>query len=398
MARKRVAESPPYTASVFRWARVRAGYDAETAAKKLSVPVSNLLDWEDDKGGLVPTVNQARQMATLYGRSFLEWFLPAPPDLPEPKLIPDFRVYRDAADPSDTRELLDAQLWAESHRDSAIDLYSDLKEEIPTGCERIFAGIDDDVENVATSVREIMEFPIEQQAGFNSQQRLAIPGLIRDKIEALGILTLRRSDLKRYGVRGFCIAEFPLPVIVFTSESPNAQTFTLGHELGHVLLRQSALSGPWTRRGGEFGARVIEAWCNSFSAAFLMPRATVLAREPIPNSPRESLSDNFIKDFADYFGVSEQAMLIRLVNLDYVEADYYWNVKRPAYEQIERDFKQFGRPKFYGRRYSSSLGNLYTSLVLEALQAGRITNHNAAEFMGIKNFSHLHDIRENYGT
>ena len=49
-----------------------------------------------------------------------------------------------------------------------------------------------------------------------------------------------------------------------------------------------------------------------------------------------------------------------------------------------------------GTRYKNKLGNLYTSLVMQAWTAGRITNHNAAEFMGIKNLQHLRDIRSEY--
>jgi Zn-dependent peptidase ImmA (M78 family)/transcriptional regulator with XRE-family HTH domain len=399
MARKRTADSPPFTPAVFRWARDRAGYSIEDVAKKLSIPRENLLDWESDNGALAPTVKQARDLAALYGRSFLEWFLPAPPDLPEPNLIPDFRLYRGAEDYSDTRELLDAQLWAETQRDNALDLYSELSEDVPRVPETLFATIEHDADVVSATVREAMRFPIEQQAGrITTQERAGIPSLIRDKIESLGILTLRRSDLKRYGVRGFCIADFPLPVIVFTSESPNAQAFTLVHELAHVLIQQSAISGAIPRQGGDAAIRITENWCNNFAAAFLIPRPTVLAKCPIPNTPRESIPDAEIVNLANYFGVSEHAMLIRLVELKYVEASYYWDVKRQIYDEEERDFKAFRRPKFYGRRYASSLGTLYTSLVLEAWDAGRITNHNAAEFMGIKNLAHLHEIRENFGT
>lgn len=53
-----------------------------------------------------------------------------------------------------------------------------------------------------------------------------------------------------------------------------------------------------------------------------------------------------------------------------------------------------GRPKYYGSRYRSSLGNLYTGFVIEAWNSGRITNHSAAEYMGIKNFEHLFAIRD----
>ena len=63
----------------------------------------------------------------------------------------------------------------------------------------------------------------------------------------------------------------------------------------------------------------------------------------------------------------------------------------------ERNFKQFGRAEYYGTRYRNTLGDLYTGLVLQAWTSGRITNDNAAEFMGIKNFSHLNDIREHFG-
>jgi hypothetical protein len=35
---------------------------------------------------------------------------------------------------------------------------------------------------------------------------------------------------------------------------------------------------------------------------------------------------------------------------------------------------------------------------MEAWGTDRITNHNAAEFMGIKNLRHLNDIRQHFGT
>ncbi len=397
MARKRTVDSPQFTPAVFRWARDRAGYNVEEAARKLGVRPELIADWENERGELFPTVRQARDLAALYGRSFLEWFLPAPPDLPEPSLIPDFRLYREASDPSETRELLDAQLWAETQRDNALDLYSEIGE-TPTEF-RTRATTESDVEEIAALVRSAMQFPIEQQAGLlNGAQRAEIPRVIRDKIESLGVLTLRIPELKRYGIRGFCIAKFPLPVVVFTSESPNAQSFTLAHELGHVLLRQSAISGNIPRQGGDIKARQIEDWCNRFAAALLIPRSTVLARYPIPNAPKEVMPDTQINELAAYFGVSSHAMLIRLVELRYVKASYYWDVKKVEYEKEEREYKAFGRPKFYGRRYTNLLGRLYTALVMEAWESGRITNHNAAEFMGIKNLAHLNDIRRNFGT
>ena len=120
MAQERTADSIPFTPAVFRWARGRAGYTIDAAAEKLGIPKDNLADWENDDGILAPTVKQARDLAALYGRSFLEWFLPFPPDLPEPTRIPDFRLYRDVGTPSEDRDLLDAQIWAETQREKRV--------------------------------------------------------------------------------------------------------------------------------------------------------------------------------------------------------------------------------------------------------------------------------------
>jgi hypothetical protein len=83
------------------------------------------------------------------------------------------------------------------------------------------------------------------------------------------------------------------------------------------------------------------------------------------------------------------------VHLGYVDSRYYWDVKRPQFDEEERNYSSFGIPSYYGSRYRASLGDFYTNLVIEAWSAGRITNHNAAEYMGIKNISHLFDIRDN---
>lgn len=66
-------------------------------------------------------------------------------------------------------------------------------------------------------------------------------------------------------------------------------------------------------------------------------------------------------------------MLIRLVHLGYVERRYYWELKKSQYKREEADFRSFGRPSYYGSRYRSTLDDLYTGLVMEAWNAGRIT-------------------------
>ena len=142
-----------------------------------------------------------------------------------------------------------------------------------------------------------------------------------------------------------------------------------------------------------------EKWCDQFAASFLMPADAVREQMgSIPNKPADDVSDAQLSKIAKYFAVSPHAMLIRLVHLGYVKDSFYWNNKKSKFDIEEANFRQFGRAPFYGTRYQNTLGDLYTGLVIEAWNSGRITNHNAAEFMGIKNLSHLYDIREHFGN
>jgi Zn-dependent peptidase ImmA (M78 family)/transcriptional regulator with XRE-family HTH domain len=382
---------------MLRWVRDLAGKSIEQAAKRVSVREEQVADWESEVPTKAPTVRQARELAELYQVSYLEFFRPELPVLPDPKLIPDFRLFRAAADPSETKELKSIQLWAEVQRINALDLYAEVGEAPPPISKSLFTTTKATPEGVAEKAREALNFPIAQQIGRSTEGRRQIPGELRRRIEALGILTLRRTDIGSLRVRGFCIAIFPLPIIVIGSEAPTAQVFTLAHELAHVLIRQSAISGPIPREGGDAEERRVEEWCNRFASAFLMPRRAVGEYLAPPPSPLAELPDEKLHGAALHFGVSDHAMLIRFVHLGYVGADYYWNAKKPQFDKEEAEYKGGGLAPYYGTRYRNKQGDLYTSLVLDAWSMGRITGHHAAEYMGIKNIQHMLDIRDNYG-
>jgi Zn-dependent peptidase ImmA (M78 family) len=171
----------------------------------------------------------------------------------------------------------------------------------------------------------------------------------------------------------------------------------MAHELGHVMLQQSAMSGPPTDSDGATPEGVIENWCNEFAGAFLVPADALSHIWPKPNQPESRISDEELGRLARLFAVSRHAMLIRLCGLGYVDRAYYWNIMRPRFLREEADFQGGGRPLYYGTRYRNANGDLLTGLVLEAWGNGRITNHNAAEIMGIKSLKHLFDIRDHFG-
>jgi transcriptional regulator with XRE-family HTH domain len=81
----------PFNSEVLRWAREWRQRSIDDAAKKVGARPEQIKAWES--GEAVPTVRQARILADFYDRAFLEFFLPEPPDVPEPRILPDFRMH-----------------------------------------------------------------------------------------------------------------------------------------------------------------------------------------------------------------------------------------------------------------------------------------------------------------
>lgn len=379
--------------AMLKWAREWRGRTIEEAAAKLKKAPDVIEGWEQSQGK--PTVRQARILADFYDRSFLEFFLSEPPTLHEPEVIPDFRMHAGITAPDRDRETKLIHQWAQTQRVNALDLYEELGEEPSEIPPHLFATLNSDPGDVANRVREAVGFSIQAQINLRKSGIDELPKILRRTLETIGVLTLKHGGLKMLGIRGICLAVFPLPVIVFHNEAPTAQAFTLMHELGHVLTKKSGITGP---RRTYYEHQPVEQWCDRFAASFLMPEQAVISLYgERPKRPAASIEDADLERLADIFRVSPHAMLIRLVYLGHVEAAYYWDVKKPQFDSVENEYRPFGRSRFYGRRYQTSLGDLYTGLVLEAWGAGRITSHNAAEYMGIKKLDHLRDIRDEFG-
>jgi Zn-dependent peptidase ImmA (M78 family) len=379
---------------VLRSAREWRGRTVEEAAEKINKRPEDVIAWETNAGA--PTVRQARILAEFYGRAFLEFFLPELPVVPLPALVPDYRMQAGVPPPTDNRELQALQQWAETQRLNALDLFDELGEQAPQIPQTLFKTLSSDASEATKAAREALKFSIQDQIRLTKSQADGLPNILRRKFETLGILTLKHTDLKDFGVRGICIADFPLPVIVFRNEAPSAQAFTLAHELAHVITKQSGITGP---RSVEYDGSPVEKWADKFAAAFLMPAEQIEAVfDDRPALPADVISDEHLNRLAEIFRVSPHAMMIRLVHLGYVRSSYYWQIKKPQFDADEREYRSYGRSRYYGSRYKSRLGDLYTGLVLEVWSTGKITNHNAAEYMGIKNISHLNDIRDHFSV
>jgi Zn-dependent peptidase ImmA (M78 family)/DNA-binding XRE family transcriptional regulator len=387
-------ERAPFNRDVLRWARERVRLSPDGAASVAGVTPDHIIRWE--AGPDVPTVKQARKLATVYDVPFMELLSKEQPRIKALELVPDFRLHSGAESPAEQYELLLIQAEAEETRLNALDLYDMLGIKPPVLDEAFYWALSKSPEAAAASARELVGLPMNEQYSRKGNDKDKFVNAFRNYLERVGIITMKNSGLTAFGARGVCLFASPLPVLIFSKEAPTAQAFTLAHELGHVALKESGISGPIGMSPSRTRARQVEDWCNGFAGAFLMPRNEVARVLPPPRRPESAIDDSKISAVANAFCVSRHAALVRLVALRYVEDDFYWRVKRPQFIEQEKEYKGGGRPKYYGSRFRSSRGDLYTGLVLEAWSNGIITNHNAAEFMGIKNLAHLDAIRNHF--
>jgi Zn-dependent peptidase ImmA (M78 family) len=113
-------------------------------------------------------------------------------------------------------------------------------------------------------------------------------------------------------------------VVVQESDVPNRQRFTVGHEIAHHFLKHQFAPGEHvhvdrghyvSQRGprSSTGLDPKEIEANQFAAALLMPSR--LVRQEVSKFGTAHLLDHHVSALAETFGVSEQAMTIRLTAL-----------------------------------------------------------------------------------
>ena len=111
-------------------------------------------------------------------------------------------------------------------------------------------------------------------------------------------------------------------VAINQSQHRNRQRFTLAHEIGHLLLHAKGDRVFVDRRffrnaASSKGELREEIQANAFAASLLMPSALV---DKYIDAD-DGITDIDVFRLATRFEVSEQAMTLRLVKLDYIEPD-----------------------------------------------------------------------------
>ena len=207
--------------------------------------------------------------------------------------------------------------------------------------------------------------------------------ILRDAVEAAGVYVLLIGNLGHWtsnlspGVfRGMALADEVAPFIVVNeTDSKAAWPFTLLHELGHILLGQSGISG-------YDSEQVIERLCDDAAAKFLLGREEL--QELAGVADLDGLIDQ-IGVFANARKVSRKMVAYNLLRERLIDAAMYRQLAaRFDEDRLEVPRKPAkGAPDYYVvRRHRVGQGLL--ALVDRMVAGGALTTTKAGKVLGVK--------------
>ena len=215
--------------------------------------------------------------------------------------------------------------------------------------------------------------------------------LLRRNIETSGIFVLLKGDLGNYVTtidtrifRGFSISDSIAPfVIINDNDARSAWSFTLLHEMVHILLGQTGVSG-------DYSENEVERFCDDVAGNFLLPTDD-LDRLAIHDSDDTQIISERIGNFADKVKVSRTMVAYRAYRHSKISqktynylSDFYrreWHEQREHTREQARS--QDGGPSYYTVR-RHRLGNRIIDLTSRMVAGGALSTSRAARILGVK--------------
>lgn len=340
----------PVTPSVLRWAREESGFTLAEEAKRAGVRTEVAAAWES--GDAQPTLAQLRAVADAMGRPVAFFLTQEPPEV-HAVVPPDFRSQAGTLSSALRREIRSAQ----ERREAFLELDDTGRQWDPPA------------HTSAVDVREWLAVGLDAIRE-TSDDAAALKIWIR-AVENRGALVFQMSRIDVQECRGFSLAYTTCPVIVLNgADAPQARSFTLLHEVAHVLDHDGGLCLL------QDDIR-IERRCNQRAAEILMPALA------IKSLARRAAGLELVNAVVRAFRVSPSAAAFRLHDLDLIEPSVVSQVLARAAEAARRveSRETAGGPAHHvlARR---NLGERYVSAVLDAMHSEAITLTDATYLLG----------------
>ncbi len=375
------------TPSVLEWARVEAGLPPERAAKRAGVSPERLLAWE--RGEAKPTLRQAQVLAKLYHRALSIFFLPEKPALPP--LAAEYRRLPGIEPGAESAELRLAIRVMSQRRETAIALSEELG--YPIAEFTLAANLNESSRAVGARLRTALGVTPQEQLAWRDEWQAWRRW--REAVENLGVLVFQFPKVSLQQVRGVTLPHFPLPVIGINSKetSAGARSFTLMHELAHlalaaareedVALRERRPDADWQR---------VEQFAEEVASHALIPQETLgLFLRQAAVRP-DAWDIPLVRQLASKFRITPLAMATRLRAAGALSWDAYRRWKEAWDDYVASLPPRRGGFASPVEKTIGRAGRPFAQLVLEALDANRITAVEACRYLDLR-FDHLEKLR-----
>ncbi len=382
---------PRVNPEIVIWARETAGLTQEEAAKKLGFqdsPKSSAIEKLAgvENGQREPSRPQLVRMAEQYRRPLLTFYLSKPPVTGNRGA--DFRALPKDYPASD-EALLDALIRDIRARQSMVRVILEDEDE----AERLpFVGSHWIEDGPATVLRSLQTLLSLDSAVYRAQpSATAAFDLLRRSAEGANIFVLLKGDLGNYVTtidttvfRGFSIADQVAPFIVINDQDARpAWSFTLLHEVVHLLLGQTGVSG-------EYSENEVERFCDDVAGNFLLP-SSELGQLALDDSRDFGTISERVSAFANSFKVSRTMVAYKAYRSNLITQDTYgrlstlyrreWRQEREQ-SRVQAREREGGPDYYIVRRHR--LGNRIINLAKRMMEADALSTSKAAQILGIK--------------
>ncbi|TWI71279.1 uncharacterized protein DUF955 [Bradyrhizobium huanghuaihaiense] len=379
---------PDVNPDILVWARESAGLAPEEAVRKLGISTTKNMSGAEklaayEKGVLSPSRPLLLKMSQQYRRPLVAFYMKSRPA--DGTRSEDFRNIPDRDPDSDI--LISVLVRNVRARQSAVrEILAD--DETPPLKFVASKSVKDGSAAVLKSIIEVTGIKREE---FRSK---ASPELafayLRTKIEAVGVFVLLIGNLGSHhtaidaeAFRGFALADKIAPfVVVNDQDAKTAWSFTLLHELAHIWLGASGISG-------KVSDAETEKFCNTVANLFFLSEGELDELKITKNtSLQEAISA--IAEFARRRHVSGSMVAYGLLRKGRITEETWraithffaaqWRKSRD--DQKQRDQDSTGPSYYVVRRHR--LGRALMHTVSRALSEGTLSHTRASQILGVK--------------
>lgn len=366
------------------WCCADHGITRDELAREIDIAPASFTKVMAGEMGL--TFNQLRKLAAFFGRGTLFFMEPGPVN--EAKVhSPQFRTLSNQKPELSHRLKL---LIERVERQRTVFLA--LREELdPADVVRFsppdLAGLS--IPAAASCVREWLG--LSDRNDFDSY---------RQAIEARGLLVFRSNGYngqwqiaKENPILGFSLYEPECPVIVVKKQDVDTrQSFTLMHELGHILLHRASSIDD---EGDLYSADGEEREANAFAGHLLVPDRFLLSIRDNERPADVAEFDDWLQPQRRAWGVSGEMILRRLMDAGRLPNAAYAAYRQWSQQRVIPE-KEGGSREHRNREPRHIFGDGYVRTVLEAMNARRITLAKASSYLDNLKISDLHKLERFY--